>query len=246
LIDAEINRLLSQGADLLLTTGYEVSLRAKKAVEGTDVPVIIGGNRKPVEAGLVESVSRPGGNLTGVWVQDAIPKMLELMMQIIPGAKKFYLPYNPDDMVSVFSIQGLDNAVSQLGVEVVFQKVHSFEETLKAIETLPGDIDSIIRVPSPTLDARNNELSRAAIKRGIPMCSIMSMDESVLISLAVDFFETGRLAAGIAYKIRLGAKPAEIPMELSEPLLTVNLKTAGELGINMPDDILLQANKIIR
>jgi putative ABC transport system substrate-binding protein len=245
-IDAAINKLLSQGADLLLTTGYEVSLRAKKAVEGTDVPVIIGGNRKPVEAGLVKSLRRPGGNVTGVWVHDTIPKMLELMMQIIPDAKKFYLPYNPDDMVSVFSFQGLDNTASQLGIEIVFQKVHSFEEALKAVETLPEDIDAIFRVPSPTLDARNSELSLAAIRRGVPMCSILSLDESVLISMAVDFFETGRLAAGIAHKIRLGARPAEIPMAPLEPLLTVNLKTAGELGINIPDGILIQANKIIR
>jgi putative ABC transport system substrate-binding protein len=245
-IDTEIKKLLSQQVDLLLTTGNKVSLRAKKAVEGTDIPIIIGASSRPVEEGLVDSLQSPGGNITGVRVADSMPKLLELLALVVPEKKKFYLPYNPDDQVSIVSLEGLDDAASQLGVKLVTQKIHSVEEAVAAIEALPEDIGAIYRVPSPTLDARNFELTQAAMRSGIPVGSVLPLDESVLITLASDLFVTGRQAARIAVQIMHGAKPADLPVETAEAHLTINLKTAEKLGINMPDDILARANNIIR
>jgi len=245
-INTEINKLLSQHVDLLLMTGNHAGLRAKKVVEGTGMPIIIAASSNPVEEGVVESLTHPGGNVTGIRVADTMPKLMELLLNINPKEKKIYLPYNPDDMISTAPLKGLDKSASQLGIKLVTQEIHSVEETMAAIENLPKDIDAVYRVPSPTLDARNKELSRAAIKRGIPMVSVLPQDESVLLSLATDFFETGRQAARLANQIRLGAKPAELPMLNAEVFLTVNLKTAGELGLTIPDNILMQAKKIIR
>jgi putative tryptophan/tyrosine transport system substrate-binding protein len=246
IIDAEIKNLLSQNIDMLLTVGNESALRAKKAVEGTGMPVLVSSFHRPVESGLIASMTRPGGNITGVAGLDRAAKALEWLKIIIPGLKKVYLPYNPDDAVSVISIAGLDKAASQMGIELVFQKVHSVEETVTAIKNLPKDIKAIFMIPSPTLNSRNSELSQAAIKRGLPMGANLSLNKEVLATFATDLFDIGKHTARLADQVRLGAKPADIPFETSDVYLTINLETAEKIGLTIPDDVLAQAKTIIR
>lgn len=245
-LDAEIKKLLSEGADLLLTMGSPVSLRAEKAVEGTDIPIIFCASVKPVEYDLVESLSHPGGKMTGVQVAETTDKLMELLTIIRPGTKKIFMPYNPDDKIPSFNKEFLNKTAAQLGIDLVSHEVHSVEEAIAAIKALPKEGTAIYRVPSPTLDDRNEELSQAAIDRRIPMGSVFPLDRSVLIVLSSDFFDTGRQAARMAHLVRLGAKPGDLPVETSDAVLTVNLQTAEKIGVDIPKDILLQANRIIR
>lgn len=245
-IDAEIKWLLSQDIDILLTLGNKASLRAKASAKGTEIPIIIGACVRPIEAGLIKNMSRPEGNMTGVVVSDSGPKALELMTEIIPGLKKVYLPYNPADEVSVVSLIGLDKVASGQGIELVFQEVYSMEEALAAIEKLPNDIGAIFRIPSPTLDPRNGEISLAAIKRGLPVVSRVQLDETVLATFAADLSEVGRQAARLANQIHNGIKPSDLPMEISDVYFTLNLNTAGLIGVHVPDSIIANAKTIIR
>jgi putative ABC transport system substrate-binding protein len=246
IIDAEIKDLLSRDIDMLLTVGNPAALRAKKAVEGTGMPVLVSSFHKPIESGLISSMPHPGGNITGVAGLDRASKALEWLKIIIPGLKKVYLPYNPDDAVSVVSISGLDKAAAKLGIELVLQKVHSVKEAVAAIESLPKDVKAIFRIPSPTLDPRNSELSQAAIKRGLPMGAVLQLDKEVLITLATDMYDIGKQTARLADQIRLGAKPADLPFETSDVFLTINLKTAEKIGLAIPYNVLAQAKTIIR
>jgi putative tryptophan/tyrosine transport system substrate-binding protein len=246
IIDAEIKNLLSQKIDMFLTIGNNTTSLAKKAVEGTDMPVLMSACNKPVESGFIESMTRPGGNITGVIVADSAPKTLEWMKMIIPGLKKVYLPFNPDDEISIVSLSGLEKAASQMGIELILHKVHSVEETVTAIENLPKDVNAILRIPSPTLDTKNGELSKAAIKRGIAMGARMPIDREVLITFASDLYELGKQTARLAHQIRQGVKPFDLPIEISDVFLTINLKTAKKIGLNIPDGILAQAKTIIR
>jgi len=246
IIDDEIEKLLAQDIDLLLSLGNEVGLRAKKAVEGTDMPVLVSACYRPIEAGLIETMRRPGGNITGVASAGTTSKALELMKLTVPGLRKVYLPYNPDDEISVVGLAGLDKAASQLGIELMLLKVHSVEDAVAAIETLPKNDDAIFRIPSPTLDRRGSELNRAAIDRAIPMVTSVPSDKDVLMSLATDLYDMGKKTSRLAHQIRQGVKPVDLPMETSEVDLTINLKTAEEIGISIPDDVLVQAKTIIR
>jgi putative tryptophan/tyrosine transport system substrate-binding protein len=245
-IEAGIKELLAQDIDLLFTTYNESALAARKAVEGTKIPVIVTAVSWPVEIGLVNSLSHPGGNVTGIQVTDTITKGLEWLAQITPHAKKIYLPYNPDDNISDLYLDILKKTASKLGIELVVQKIHSVEETVAAIENLPKDVDAIYRIPSPTLYPRNNELSQAAIKRGIPLGAGTALDESVLITFSIDFYSMGKQGARLAHEILKGAKPADLPIETADILLTINLRTAEKIGLHIPEDVLVQANKIIR
>jgi PAS domain S-box-containing protein len=246
-IDDEIEALLAQGTDLLFLMGDSVAERAKLAVAGTDHPVVFGAvGDAMIRGGLVESLRRPGGNLTGVRVGTEIPEALERLVTITPGATKVYVPHNPEELDSVVVLASLDQAASQLGIELVRGEVYSVEEAVAAIEHLPEDIDAIFRIPSPTLDARNDELSQTAIERGLPMGAGLRLDEAVLITVTVDFFETGKQAARSAHQIRQGIKPADLPVETAPFYVTINLRTARAIGLDIPDEILEQADIIIR
>jgi putative tryptophan/tyrosine transport system substrate-binding protein len=245
-INAAINELLNQKIDLLLTLGKEVDLRARVLVKGSNIPVLFGSGPWPIENRLVESVSHPGGNMTGVQGVDCTSKALELLKVIIPDLKKVYLPYNPDDVVSNGYIPGLNNTASQLGIEIILHKINSVEEAVTAIENLTDDVGAVYMIPSPTLNNRNSELDRAAMKRHIPTGAGLLLDNDVLITYSLDFFDIGKKMARLAREIFNGKKPADIPIETAEVELTINLKTAESLGIYVPAGVLAQANKIIR
>jgi putative tryptophan/tyrosine transport system substrate-binding protein len=243
--EAEIKKLLSQKVDLLLTTGSKISLTAKKLVEGKGIPVVFCGSFNSVQDGLAESIKHPGGNLTGIQFPHTHAKLMELLIQIKPGIKKIYMPYNPDDNIIFSNMPSIDEIASKLDLELVVQKIHSVEETIAAIGALSPDTYAIYRIPSPTLDLANEALNRAAIKRGLPMGSSLLLDDSVLITLSADHFKMGQQAARLTDQIIRGAKPADLPVETSEINLIINLDTASKIGLHVPDGILAQANKII-
>jgi putative ABC transport system substrate-binding protein len=245
-ITAKIKELMAQDIDLLLVLETEVALPAKEIVKGTDIPMLFSANIKTIENSLVESLRHPGGNLTGVRFAYTNSKALEWLKMIVPGAKKIYLPYNPDDAAITGELSGLYETASQLGIELVTGKIHSVEEAVQVIETLPPDVNAVFRMPSSTLNERNIELSQAAIKRRIPMGASLLLDEDVLVTLTCDFFNIGKQTARMANQIKQGVKPADIPIETSEVYLIINLKTAEKIGIQVPDDFLAEAKTIIR
>jgi putative tryptophan/tyrosine transport system substrate-binding protein len=246
IINTEIKKFLNQDVSLLLTISNETALIAKKDVEGTEIPVLAVACARPVEIGLVRSLNHPGGNVTGIQVSDTIPKGFEWLARITPNAKKIYIPYNPDDNVSIMYLDALNKTASQLGIELVLHKVHSVEEAVTAIEGLPDDVNAVFRIPSPTLTPRSSELNQAAIRRGIPIGAGTGLDFPALITFGSDNLEIGRQAARMTSQIIQGLKPADIPFETSEAYLSINLKTAEQIGLKIPDDVLSQARTIIR
>jgi putative tryptophan/tyrosine transport system substrate-binding protein len=244
-IDVEIRNLLDQNIDLLVTTLNETSLRAKKAVEGTSLPVLAVSCSKPVEIGLINTMRHPGGNITGVQAPDTVSKGLEWLVQVIPHVMRVYLPYNPDDIGSGQYVEELNRTASKLGIELVLHEVNSADEAVAFIENLPGDIDAIYRIPSSTLRMKNSELSEASIKKGLPMGSGMPLDEA-LMSFGCDYYEMGRQAARLASQVDHGEKSGDMPFETADPYLTINLKVAEKVGIQISNNILSQAKTIIR
>jgi putative ABC transport system substrate-binding protein len=211
-----------------------------------DIPIVISAVGGPVESGLVESLGRPGGNITGVQVFDTNLKALEWLSMISPGIKKVFMPYDENDSYLIMNMDSFQKGASKMGIKLIPYKVHSVEETVTAIEGLPKDIDAIFRIPAPVLGQRNSELSRAAIKRGLPTCASVPLDEDVLITLASDFYSIGKQTSRMTNQILQGIKPADLPIETAEVFLIVNLKTAKKIGFTIPYAILLRANKIIR
>lgn len=245
-VDSELQNLMDQHVDMLLAVGNLASVRAKDAVADTDTPVVFCAVSNPIGEGLVESISHPGGNLTGVQAGLEIAKGLELLVTLTQ-AKKVYIPYNPDDEVSQVLRAMLDEPADLLGVELVDGEVYSGAEAATAIENLPADIGVIYRIPSPTLDpdTENSAVSQAAIQRRLPIGAGLHMDGMVL-SVGVDMFQAGEETARQAAEIFDGTKPADLAVRSAEYQLIINLPVAEAIGLEIPDSLLSQANVVIR
>lgn len=245
-VEIQVSKMLAERADILFAAGNVLTDHVIKSVDGNNIPILFAAASLPVEFGLVNSISSPGGNVTGTRLPFTAPKTLEWFLKISPEAKKALVPFNPGDSVSKAILAVLEDRIAGIGIEMVYREVHSVEEACDAIENLPKDIDAVFRIPSPTLDPRNSKLSEAAIKRRIPMISCLPLDDAVLLSFYGDIFQAGQKTARSAHRIFLGAKPSDLPVETSECILAVNLDTAKKIGLYIPDEILMQADKIAR
>jgi putative ABC transport system substrate-binding protein len=245
-LDREIESLLAQDVDLFLTMGTLPTLRAKQAVEGTDIPVVFAPVINPVEEGVVESIRHPGGNVTGIQLGNDIPKALEWLLTLAPEATKVYVAYDPEEGVSVMSAASLSEAASTLGVELVLDEVRTPEELVAAIETLPGDV-AIFIVPIPSLEPMSNFIEIAA-KRGIAVGSTnpAHLEAGGLVTFGLNLLSVGEQAARLADQALQGTAPADLPVETAEYFLSINLQTAEAIGLDIPDRILRQADTVIR
>jgi len=246
--DREIQSLLAQDVDLIFTMGTLPTHQAKQAVEGTDLPVIFAPVINPLEEGLIKSIRQPGGNVSGVQNGNAIPKALEWLLAAKPGVMKIYTPYHPDDAVSVTAVASVREAALALGVEAEFDEVKTLDEVVTAIESLSGDDTAIFVVPMPSLGGDITGFVGAATERGIVIGSTNGTDvkNGALISYGTNFIAIGKQAARLVDQALRGTPPADLPVETTEFFLNVNLQTAETFAIDIPDEIVRQADVVVR
>ncbi|MBN1310004.1 MAG: ABC transporter substrate-binding protein [Anaerolineae bacterium] len=246
-IDSEVENLLAQDVDLLFTMGNPTTLAARQAVMGTNIPVVFAPTIDPIGAGIVEDLRQPGGNVTGVQRANAIPKSLEWLLELVPGMSAVYVPYHPDDAVAVQSIEPLPEAASELGIDLILDKVHSPEEMVAVVETLSEDT-VIFFIPSPSIEPGRSMMIEAATEQHLAVGSytLEHIDIGAVATCGPTFFDMGKQAARLVDQIFKGTKPADLPVETSEVFFAINLKTAATIGLDIPDELLGRANIIVR
>jgi putative ABC transport system substrate-binding protein len=245
-IEREVKSLMDQKVNLFLTLGTRPALEAKKAVAGTHIPVVFAPVVMPMKEGLVESLHRPGGNVTGVQNGETIPKALEWLHTIVPQVTKVHAFYHPQDQVALTALKPLPAIASSLGVELVLDEVHDLTEATAAMATLSKDV-AIFLVPTPSLEPIN-ALFEAAIQRGIAVgtSNLRHLPAGALVGYGGSFSAMGEQAAWLVDQIFKGTKPADLPVETAESFLGINLKTATAIGLDIPDAILRQADTVMR
>jgi len=244
-IGAEVQALMDAKVDMFFTVGTPTTLAAKTAVEGTNIPVVFAPVVNPVGEGAVASLSRPGGNVTGVQSVNNAPKALEWLVRLAPETKQVYVFYNPKDETSVLVLKPLPDAAAQVGVELVPTQVASPEEFLASMKTLPEGA-AILLIPMPSLSSATAEIKKLAIELGIPTGGYNDPGDDVIFGYTTDRFSQGGQAARLADKIFKGAKPADLPVETAESFLRINVKTADTIGLHIPDEFLKEADTVLR
>ena len=161
----EVERLIQQRVDLLLTLGTEPTLAARKATAGTSIPVLFAPTLDPVGTGVVASLTHPGGNVTGVHNGDPIPKALEWLHKVAPRARKIYTIYHPKDTVAQTATRTLVTVASSMGIDLILVEANSPEEGNAAIAKLPRGA-AIFFVSTPSLEPLG-ALVQTASTRGI-------------------------------------------------------------------------------
>lgn len=246
-VDTTIQSMLASGIDLLFVTTTPATLKAKRAVAGTKVPVVFTPVFAPVESGIVTSLSMPDGNLTGVRVGGSIAKTLGWLLAVRPQTKKIFVPLPYEDKAASSTLNDLTAAAKKFAIEVDAVNITTKEDLEKALAQIPADADSVWLSCSTLLFSNLKEIVAVATAHDLPVASSTHQQaEGVLVSYGVNFSLLGQQASRMADKILQGASPADLPVETAEFFLGVNLPKGRELGITIPDDIIEQADFVVR
>ena len=240
-----IQDLMAADIDLILAMSTPAARSAKQATEGTDIPVVFVPVYDPVKSELVESLTRPGGNLTGIRGGGLIPKQLEWLLAIAPDTSRLFVPHNPGNSFSVQALGDLEDIAAKFGIELVVAEVRTEDELLAALDAIPEDVDAWFNLPSGLLSAHRSKIVETAVQHRLPLTSFGSTDGALLF-FGPDNYRMGEQASRLAAKILQGTAPADLPVETAEFFLGINLQTAQAIGLDIPDDVLIQADDIIR
>jgi len=226
------------------------NLAAKKAT--TTIPIVMVAVGDPVRVGLVSSLGRPGGNITGFTSLsgEIAAKRLQLLKELIPTATRIGVIGNPDNPNVLIQIQAAETAARKLNIQLRVFPIREAAQLEPAFEAARSwRAQALLRVPDPlqaSLRARTFELA-AKIRMPVMYASRADAEAGGLIGYGVDPLDNYKRAAAYVDRILKGAKPGELPVQQPTKLeLAVNLKTATALKIKIPQFILVQADQVIQ
>jgi putative tryptophan/tyrosine transport system substrate-binding protein len=248
-LDTVAQGLVQAKVDLILSLTTTATKAAQKATAGTDIPVVFIPVTDPVGAGIVESLTKPGANITGVTYTSQEGRRLEWLLQVAPTIKQVYVVYNPKDQSPVLSLKAVSEAAAKLGVELITRETSTPEEVEAAFKDIPKEVDAVFLLPDILVNDRIADWSKLMTERKLPSSgpAVGSARTTALTAYGVDLEIAARTqAAGLANRIFQGDKPADLPVEVAEYSSVVNLKIAQDIGLTISDDILRQANIVVR
>jgi ABC-type uncharacterized transport system substrate-binding protein len=228
-----------------------VESAAPTVKEATSViPIVFALANDPVAGGLVASLSRPGGNVTGLSNQgtDLAGKRSELLREIRPDLRRLAILANVGHRESVLEMDQVQATVRSLGIEVAKLEIRRAEDIAPAFESLKGQAGALYVVPSALVAANRTRIITFALSARLPMSfnTREYVEAGALMSYGPNFPEQFRRTAEIVDKILRGAKPADIPVEQPTKFdLVINLSTAKALGLEIPPSLLARADEVI-
>jgi putative tryptophan/tyrosine transport system substrate-binding protein len=244
-IAAEFVRL---NVDVIVTTGTAAVVAAKQAT--SVIPIVFTSAGDPVATGLVASLARPGGNVTGLSNQlpDVAGKRLELLREIIPDLHRLAILTNAGNPIGALEMGEVQAAARTLGLEILPLEIRRAEDIGPAFEALKDRADALYVVAEPLLSGNHVRISTLALGARLP--TLLGIRDYVeaggLVSYGPNIPDLFRRAADLVDKILRGAKPKDIPVEQPAKFdLVINLTTAKALGLTIPPTLLARADEVI-
>jgi len=235
---------------MIASGGYPSLLAAKAA--STTIPTVFYSGSDPVALGLVDGLSRPGGNLTGVTNlnTELSPKRLELLHELLPKATRVaLLVSSPQSPVEIAQVRSTQAAASALGLDLpVFRAASERDFDMIFASLARSQVGGVVLGSNPLFTARTGELAEAALRHGLP--TIFEYREFAaaggLMSYGGSRTDPFRLMGAYAGRILHGDRPADLPIQqLTKIELAINLKTAQALGLTFPLTLLGRADEVI-
>jgi putative ABC transport system substrate-binding protein len=239
--------LVQQHVDVIVTRGTAVPLLKQVT---TIIPIVFAVSFDPVRDALVQSLARPGGNVTGLSVQstDLVGKRLELLLGVIPQLRRLAIMGDADYPESVLEVGEGQVAARTLGLEITTLEIRRTEDIAPAFETLKSQTDALYVVSDPLMAASRTRIITFALSARLP--TIFSYRDYVkaggLMSYGPDYTDLFRRAADIVNKLLHGTKAGDVPVELPTKFeFVLNLTTAKALGLTIPASFLSLADDLI-
>jgi putative ABC transport system substrate-binding protein len=234
--------------DVIVTWASAPVLAAKRST--ALIPIVFAAQMDPVGAGVVATLGRPGGNVTGMSLQqtDTAGKRLELLREVVPNLGRLAIMANAGAPGAVLEMREVDATARALRLEAITREIRQVEDIASAIDALKGRADALYVATDPLVF--NNRVRINALAQDARLPTIFGAREYVdaggLLSYGPNWTDLFRRAAEQVDKILRGAKPADIPVEQPTKFdLIINLKTAKALGLTVPPSVLARADEVI-
>ena len=241
--------LVALNVDVIVVTGSQAAHAAQQATRS--IPIVMTGTSDPVRTGLVASLARPGGNITGLSLQspELSGKRLGLLKEIVADLSRVAVLSDPDDPPVVFSLRETRIAAQALGIELQFveaRRREDFDSAFAAITRVqPG---ALVVLPASIMTRYAERIANLALNGRMPAISYFREFPAAggLLSYGPNLGDLSRRAAVYVDKIFKGIKPADLPVEQpTKFMLVINLRTAEALGLTVPSTMLARADEVI-
>ena len=243
-----IAEFVRRKVDVIVTHSTSLVGAAMKAT--STIPIVFAAVGEPVRTGFVASLARPGGNVTGLSLQqtDVIGKRLQLLREMIPHLRRLAVLGQVNNVLFIEEVADIRRLAGTLGLKVVVPEIRRAEEIAPAMDTLKGSVDAIYLSTSPIINTNCVLINTRALGIGLPTSYGVSefLEGGGLMSYGPDFADLFRRSGDYVDKILRGVKPADIPVEQPTKWdFVINLTTAKALGLSIPQSLLAQADEVI-
>ena len=242
--------LAGSGAEVIVTTTDSVVRTVRQQVG--QIPIVMVNTSDPVGGGLVQSLANPGGTVTGLtnFSPEISAKRLELLKEAVPGLARVAYLWNPDLPGAVAVYRDIEGAAGKLGIRIESVQARNAEDVDRALAALVHgpELALLVQAPNPLLYTRRRQIARRATEKRLP--TMFNRREYVtaggLMSYGPNVPQMYRRAAHFIEAILAGAKPADLPVEQpSQFELTLSVKTARSLGLEIPPPLLVRASEVL-
>jgi len=241
--------LVRAKVDAIVIEGSAATKAARNATK--TIPIVMAQVGDPVGSGFIQSLARPGANVTGVTTLslDLVGKQMGLLKEMVPGLTSVAVIWNPDHPGHPRAMPGIETAARSLGLELRLVEVRRLGELEKALAEVarrrPG---ALTAVSEPIYDSQQAQIAKFALQNRLPTAyTKVFAQKGGLMSYGARFPDLYKRAAVCVDKLLKGAKPADLPVEQPTQFeLIINLKTAKAIGITIPQSVLLRADEVIQ
>ena len=240
-------KFVADKVDLILAIATPTSQAAANVT--STIPILITAVTDPVAAGIVDSIEKPGGNVTGTSDLTPVVSQLRLLLDIAPGVQRVGIVYNAGEVNSVVQVDIAKEAAAELGITIVEATAGSSAEVLQAAQSLRGRVDAIYVPTCNTAVTALESIVHVAEQERIPLIAgdDHSVERGALATQGINYYNLGRQTADIAVRVLKGEDPANISIEYLEEadLLVLNLSAAERMNVQFSEELLAKATKVI-
>jgi putative tryptophan/tyrosine transport system substrate-binding protein len=242
--------LAASKPDIFVVAAGAAAALAARNVAGR-IPIVMANVQDPVASGLVTSLARPGGNITGMsdFHAASVTKRLELMNEAVPALRIVGVLWNQDSATNARQLTDLERAASAIGVKILSLPIRKPDDIEGAVRRLRGERGAaLLLLGDFVLTTNMRQIARQALEYRIPAAYTLRgfVDEGGFMSYGTSFEDLYRRSARFVDKILRGAKPGDLPIEQPTKFdLLINLKTAKTIGVSVPRALLMRADRVI-
>lgn len=245
-IEREALRMVEQRVDMIVTVTTPATRIVRRATAESGTPVVFS-MYDPLKARVIDNMRHPGGNLTGVKLGGSTPKALQWLMTVVPDVDHIFVPVSYDTKAAEWSLEALLDTAERFGIKVTVREVTDLRSLLEGLDSVPEGVDAIFMLHSILIASNVDAVYAASLRQKVPIAAgLAKYKAGATVTYSSDYYYIGKQMSRIATKILQGAAPANLPVESVDYFMGINLKSADQIGLNITDDVLKQADYIVQ